>query len=91
MSRDFGLSRMERLLPTGGTGTLANYYKEDSSYIFAKTGSMSGVVAPPAGTMVTQKNRLLIFSILVNNYSGSASAIRRKIEGLVHRIRQERY
>jgi serine-type D-Ala-D-Ala carboxypeptidase/endopeptidase (penicillin-binding protein 4) len=87
MSRDFGLSRMERLLPTGGMGTLTNYYKSDSTFIFAKTGSLSGVVAL-SGYLVTMKGRLLIFSILVNNYSGGASGVRRKIEKLIHLIRQ---
>jgi D-alanyl-D-alanine carboxypeptidase/D-alanyl-D-alanine-endopeptidase (penicillin-binding protein 4) len=87
MGRDFGLARMERLLPTGGTGTLANYYKADSAYIFAKTGSMSGVVSL-CGYLVTEKGRLLIFSVMVNNNSGSASVVRRQIEKLIHTIRQ---
>jgi serine-type D-Ala-D-Ala carboxypeptidase/endopeptidase (penicillin-binding protein 4) len=78
---------MERLLPTGGMGTLTNYYKSDSTFIFAKTGSLSGVVAL-SGYLVTMKGRLLIFSILVNNYSGGASGVRRKIEKLIHLIRQ---
>ncbi len=87
MSKDFGLSRMERLLPTGGTGTLAHYYLEDSAHIFAKTGSMSGVVSL-CGYLVTEKGRLLIFSVLVNNNNGSATAVRRQIEKLIHTIRQ---
>lgn len=85
MSREFGLARMERLLPTGGEGTLEAYYKKDSGTIFAKTGSMSGVVSL-SGWLVTKKNRLLIFSILVNNHSGGATAVRRKIERLVDAI-----
>lgn len=87
MSRDFGLARMERLLPTGGTGTLANYYKTDSAYIFAKTGSMSGVVAL-SGYLITKKDRLLIFSILVNNNREGATPVRRKIESLLKKIRE---
>lgn len=88
MSRDFGLARMERLLPTGGEGTLGAYYKGDSGAIFAKTGSMSGIVSL-SGYLVTKKNRLLIFSILVNNHSGGATAVRRKIERLVEAIREK--
>jgi D-alanyl-D-alanine carboxypeptidase/D-alanyl-D-alanine-endopeptidase (penicillin-binding protein 4) len=86
MSRDFGLLRMERLLPTGGEGTLSSYYRRDSGAIFAKTGTLSGVVAL-SGFLVTKKDRLLIFSILVNNYSGGATTIRRKVEKLVEAIR----
>jgi D-alanyl-D-alanine carboxypeptidase/D-alanyl-D-alanine-endopeptidase (penicillin-binding protein 4) len=88
MNKDFGLARMKTLLPTGGTGTLGNYYKQDSGAIFAKTGSLSGVVAL-SGYLVTKKNRLLIFSILVNNYSGGATAIRRKVEKLLETIREK--
>jgi D-alanyl-D-alanine carboxypeptidase/D-alanyl-D-alanine-endopeptidase (penicillin-binding protein 4) len=88
MSRDFSLARMERLLPTGGLGTLANYYKQDSGYIFAKTGSLSGVAAL-SGYLVTKKNRLLIFSILVNNYTGGGAAVRKQVEKLVHAIREK--
>ncbi|HEY4336992.1 MAG TPA: D-alanyl-D-alanine carboxypeptidase, partial [Puia sp.] len=87
MSRDFGLSRMERLLPTGGVGTLGNYYKSDSSFIFAKTGSLSGVVSL-SGYLITVKGRLLIFSVLVNNYSGGGTAVRKDVETLIHAIRQ---
>ncbi|HXD77509.1 MAG TPA: D-alanyl-D-alanine carboxypeptidase [Puia sp.] len=86
MQREFGLARMERLLPTGGTGTLSAYYRQDSSFIFAKTGSLSGVIAL-SGYVYTRRNRLLIFSVLVNNYMGSGSAVRRQIERLIHRVR----
>jgi D-alanyl-D-alanine carboxypeptidase/D-alanyl-D-alanine-endopeptidase (penicillin-binding protein 4) len=88
MSAEFGLARMKGILPTGGTGTLANYYKQDSGYIYAKTGSLSGVMAL-SGYLVTRTSRLLIFSVLVNNYSGSGTAVRRKVESLLHTIREK--
>ena len=56
------MERIKMILPTGGTGTLANYYKADSSYIYAKTGTLSGVVAI-SGYLYTKKNKLLIFSV----------------------------
>jgi D-alanyl-D-alanine carboxypeptidase/D-alanyl-D-alanine-endopeptidase (penicillin-binding protein 4) len=86
MQRAFGLSRMERILPTGGTGTLSSYYRKDSAFIYAKTGSLSGVVAL-SGYLITQKGHLLIFSVLINNYTGSGGTVRRQIEKLIHRIR----
>ena len=82
MKNDFGLERMKRLLPTGGNGTLGNYYKQDSGRIYAKTGSMSGVICL-SGYLITQKNRLLIFSVLVNNHNGNGSAIRKAVAKFV--------
>jgi D-alanyl-D-alanine carboxypeptidase/D-alanyl-D-alanine-endopeptidase (penicillin-binding protein 4) len=88
MKKEFGLSRMERLLPTGGTGPLAGYYKADSSFIFAKTGSLSGVICL-SGYLMTKKNRLLIFSVMVNNHHASGSAIRRAIERFIESLRNQ--
>jgi len=86
MKDEFGLPRLKRILPTGGTGTLANYYKKDSGYIYAKTGSLSGVVAL-SGYLVTKKDHLLIFSILVNNHSDPA--VRRKMERFLEGVREK--
>lgn len=86
---EFGLDRMQRILPTGGTGTLANYYRQDSGYIFAKTGSLSGVVAL-SGYLITKKGHLYIFSILVNNYTGNGTALRKEIEKWIHQVRDTR-
>lgn len=88
MQKDFGLERLKNILPTGGKGTLSAYYKQDSSFIFAKTGSLSGVVAL-SGYLYDRKNRLLLFSVLINNYMGSGTAVRRQIEQMVHRFREE--
>ena len=84
---EFGMDRMKRILPTGGDGTLKNYYHSDSGYVFAKTGSMSGVICL-SGYIYTNKNRLLEFSILVNNHTGSGSAIRRDVEKYVQYLRR---
>jgi D-alanyl-D-alanine carboxypeptidase/D-alanyl-D-alanine-endopeptidase (penicillin-binding protein 4) len=89
MRSEFGLDRMKRILPTGGTGTLASYYRQDSGYIFAKTGSLSGVVAL-SGYVITKKDHLYLFSVLVNNYTGNGVTLRRNIEKWVHHIRDTR-
>jgi D-alanyl-D-alanine carboxypeptidase/D-alanyl-D-alanine-endopeptidase (penicillin-binding protein 4) len=87
MSKDFGLARMKGILPTGGKGTLSSYYKQDSGYIYAKTGSLSGVAAL-SGYLITKKNHLLLFSILINNYTGSGVTVRRQMEQWIHRVRE---
>jgi D-alanyl-D-alanine carboxypeptidase/D-alanyl-D-alanine-endopeptidase (penicillin-binding protein 4) len=86
LQKKFTLTRMKGILPTGGTGTLASYYKEDAGFIFAKTGSLSGVAAL-SGYLITKKGHLLLFSILINNYTGSGGSIRRQMEQWVHHIR----
>lgn len=86
MQQEFGMKRLQAILPTGGKGTLSNLYKQDSNYIFAKTGTLSGVVAL-SGYLYTKKNKLLIFSVLINNHTGSAGAIRRGVETFLNGIR----
>ena len=88
MQFEFGLDRMKRLLPTGGTGTLRNYYKQDSGYIFAKTGSLSDVLAL-SGYIISKKNHLLVFSVLVNNHLGPSYLVRRAVESFLHGIRSQ--
>jgi D-alanyl-D-alanine carboxypeptidase/D-alanyl-D-alanine-endopeptidase (penicillin-binding protein 4) len=89
MKQEIGMKRLQGILPTGGKGTLSNLYKQDSNYIFAKTGTLSGVVAL-SGYLYTKKNKLLIFSVLVNNHTGSASDIRKRVETFLNGIR-DRY
>jgi serine-type D-Ala-D-Ala carboxypeptidase/endopeptidase (penicillin-binding protein 4) len=84
---EFGMDRMKRILPTGGTGTLKNRYLAGAGYVFAKTGSMSGVVCL-SGYIYTVKKHLLEFSILVNNEMDSAPAIRREMETYVEFLRR---
>lgn len=88
MKNEFGLERLKHILPTGNTGTLKNYYVSDSAYIFAKTGTLGGTVAL-SGFLITQKNKLLIFSVLTNNFKGRASAVRRAVEKFIQQIRRQ--
>ncbi|MEI8053993.1 MAG: D-alanyl-D-alanine carboxypeptidase [Bacteroidota bacterium] len=83
---EFGVERLKNILPTGGTGTLKNYFITDSSFIFAKTGSLSNNYTL-SGLMTTKKNKQLIFSVMLNNYQGSSKAVRRLIEGYLHEVR----
>lgn len=84
---EFGMERTRVIFPTGGEGTLGNYYKADSGYIYGKTGTLSGVVAF-SGYLYTRKGKLLIFSVLVNNHQASATAVRRAVEKFLQGIRQ---
>ena len=88
MKNEFGMERVKVIFPTGGEGTITNYYKEDSSFIFAKTGTLSGVVAL-SGYLFTKKGKLLIFSILVNNHQASSTAVRQSVEKFLQSIRNK--
>jgi D-alanyl-D-alanine carboxypeptidase/D-alanyl-D-alanine-endopeptidase (penicillin-binding protein 4) len=88
MKNDFGMERIKNILPTGGAGTISNYYKADSNFIFAKTGTLGGVVAL-SGYLYTKKGKLLIFSTLVNNHQASATAVRRVVEKFIQSIRNK--
>jgi len=88
MQSEFGVERLKGILPTGGMGTIKNYYKKDSGFIYAKTGSLSNVIAF-SGFLYTKKNKLLIFSVLVNEFQGSATKVRRAVEIFLEDLREE--
>ena len=88
MRLQFGMNRIKEVFPTGNEGTLSNYYKNSNGSIFAKTGTLSGVVAL-SGFLYTRKNKLLIFSVLVNNHQASSTAVRRAVEKFIEGIRNE--
>lgn len=88
MKNEFGLERLKNILPTGGEGTLAAYYKKDAGYIFAKTGTLSNHCGL-SGFIITKKNKLLIFSVLVNHYQTGATPVRRAIEKFLLDIREK--
>jgi len=86
MKNEFGMERVKLILPTGGEGTIRSYYVGESGYIFAKTGTLSGVVAL-SGFLYTKKNKLLIFSVLVNNHHATSTEVRKTVEKFLIGIR----
>jgi len=88
MKKEFPWKRLTTILPTGNQGTLSNYYVSDSSFIYAKTGSLSGQVAI-SGYLITKKNKTLIFSVLVNNHATSGTIVRRSVEKFINEIREK--
>ena len=85
MKNEFGMDRIKVILATGGRGTLSSYFLANKDRIFAKTGTLSGVVAL-SGFFYTKSDKLLIFSVLVNNHHGSATGIRRAVEKFLQNV-----
>lgn len=72
-------------LPVGGqSGTLKKMFLGSDSYgqIFAKTGTLNKVKCL-AGYIKTYSGRMLAFSLLVNNYSGSVDQVKARMEQLL--------
>ena len=88
IKNEFAWKRIKNILATGGEGTLSNYYKTDAGFIFAKTGTLSNNCAL-SGYLVTKKNKLLIFSVLANNYQSGATPVRRAVEKFIKNIREK--
>ena len=84
MYTSYSFDRLQNIFPTGGEvgGTLSSNYKNLNGKIFAKTGTLSGQVAL-SGYLITKKGKTLIFSVLVNNHTTTASAVRKAVEQFI--------
>jgi len=84
MYKAYSFERIQNIFPTGGEagGTLSSNYKNLNGKIFAKTGTLSGQVAL-SGYLITKKGKTLIFSVLVNNHTTTASNVRKAVEQFI--------
>ena len=71
--------RITNIFPTGGEGTLRNYYTSLKGNLYGKTGTLASHVAL-SGYLTTAKGKSIIFSILVNNHNTSSTEVRRAVE-----------
>lgn len=73
MYETYPRERLFSLMSVGGqAGTLRNKYKAETPYVYAKTGSMSGVYNE-SGYLLTYGGNVLIYSVMKNNFTGSVS------------------
>ncbi|WP_020571642.1 D-alanyl-D-alanine carboxypeptidase [Neolewinella persica] len=72
LDREVGRDRFLSLLPQGGvSGTLEKRFNNKGKpYVWAKTGSLSGVVCL-SGLLQTKRGKWLAFSFMHNNFVGS--------------------
>ena len=80
-----GLEKIKALFPQAGVGTLGTMDRKQGEFIYAKTGSMSGVYCL-SGYVLSKKGKWLSFSIMVNNHNSSSGTIRKKIEAFLQTL-----
>ncbi len=77
------------LLATGGiNGTVKNWYKAETPYIFGKTGTLANNHCL-SGYLLTKSGKTLIFSFMNSNYLASHSDIRRNMQNTLEYIRNK--
>ncbi len=81
-------NRLLSFFPAGGAdGTLKNWYagKNGKPYVWAKTGSMSGVICL-SGYVQAKSGRILIFSFMHNNFLGSNKAWKIEMQRMLEQL-----
>ncbi|GAB4004719.1 D-alanyl-D-alanine carboxypeptidase/D-alanyl-D-alanine-endopeptidase [Spirosoma migulaei] len=80
--------RLFALLPAAGqSGTLRSLAMDGKPYIFAKSGSMTGVYNL-SGYVLTKSGKVLYFSIMHNNFTQTVSEMRRRTGELLKEIHE---
>ncbi len=80
--------RLFALLPAAGqSGTLQGMALAEKPYVFAKSGSMSGVYNL-SGYLLTRRGKVLFFSIMHNNFTQSVSEMRRRTAELLKEMHE---
>lgn len=78
---------IKNTFPTGGVnGTIENWYPGEPPYIFAKTGSLSGV-HNLSGYIETKSGKRLIFSFMHNNYTIPLSDLKKEMQLVLEWVR----
>lgn len=71
----------------GKSGTVRNMFKtEGEPFVFAKSGSLSGVYNL-SGYLITKKGKVILFSLMNNNFTKPTSQVRKEVEKILIEVR----
>ena len=88
ISKEVPWERLLKLLPAGGeSGTIKNFYKAETPYVFAKTGTLSNTHTL-SGYLRTKKGKILIFSFMNDNYTISTSRLKEEMEKVIKTVHE---
>jgi D-alanyl-D-alanine carboxypeptidase/D-alanyl-D-alanine-endopeptidase (penicillin-binding protein 4) len=89
MKVKYGLKTIKSYLPNNGNeGTMKSFAMNEDNFLWAKSGSMSGVYNM-AGFLKTKSNRTLTFAVMNNNFTKPVSEVRKEMEELLLKILNE--
>jgi D-alanyl-D-alanine carboxypeptidase/D-alanyl-D-alanine-endopeptidase (penicillin-binding protein 4) len=77
--------KIKTIFPKAGQGTLRAISDKREEFIYAKSGSMSGIYCL-SGYVFTKKGKWMNFSIMVNNHDSNTSTVRKKVEAFLQSL-----
>jgi D-alanyl-D-alanine carboxypeptidase/D-alanyl-D-alanine-endopeptidase (penicillin-binding protein 4) len=89
MKNQWGIETIRGFLPSNrNESTMKTFSMNKESFLSAKSGSMSGVYNM-AGFLKTRSNRMLTFAVMNNNFTKPVSEVRKEMEAMLIKIRDE--
>lgn len=86
MLQRFPRERVLSLFPQGGrSGTIRYIFRESPIQVFAKSGSFSNNYCL-SGYLISKKGKLLIFSVMNNNFAGPIRDMQKITEGILKEV-----